>query len=225
LAVDANGWHQLSDQLSRISALGNDRFLELIELGPDLDAGGSGVYLAMEAPLGGSLNQRSYGLSEAQILGGMARIADAAHAMHEAGMTHGCIDGRSVLFTERGAVLGPPPLDMPAGMITRFTDWRAMAAVDPDLLCGESASRSSDIWSLGATLHGALSRTPLYRGMENDEPVTAVQRLLFSPPTIDGEIRPVVADIILSCLQPNPANRPATADEVAERLRSAGAQA
>jgi len=91
--------------------------------------------------------------------------------------------------------------------------------MDPDLLSGEETSRSSDVWALGATLHTALSDRPLYPGIDKDAAVTAVQRILFTRPDVDPDIPPEVADVIRSCLEPDPAARPATADELADRLQ------
>jgi serine/threonine protein kinase len=96
--------------------------------------------------------------------------------------------------------------------------------MDPDLLCGEAPSRSSDIWSLGATLHLAASERPLFPGIDADEPVTAVQRLLFTRPEIDRDLDPVVAETVAACLDPDPDARPGTAAEVAERLAAGGAR-
>src|SRR5581483_2365582 len=106
--------------------------------------------------------------------------AAGAHAMHQSGLAHGSIDGRSVLLADRGGVLAPPPLDLPLGVAARFTTGAVLETVDPDLICGELPSRCSDIWSLGATAHVALGGAPLYEGVREDEPVTAVQRVLFA---------------------------------------------
>jgi eukaryotic-like serine/threonine-protein kinase len=124
-------------------------------------------------------------------------------------------------LAERGGALAPPPLDLPAGALIRMADWRDVVTLDPNLLAGEDSSRASDIWSLGATLHMALSDRPLYPGIEADAPVTAVQRILFTRPEVDPDLPPEVADVIRTCLQPDAGVRPSTAGEVADRLQAA----
>jgi serine/threonine protein kinase len=222
VALDASRWHQTTDQLERLISLGTERFLDLLEVGPDLEPSGAGVYLVSEAAPGGSLEAPAHPLDVAEIIGAVAAAAEAAHALHEAGLAHGSIDGRAVLLTERGAVLGPPPLDMSPGAVTRSSGWRNLSTLDPDLICGESPSRSSDVWSIGATLHNALSINPLYEGMEGDEPVTAIQRILFGRPSVDPSLPANLASVVSACIEADPSRRPQTAAEVARMIRAAG---
>jgi len=220
VAVDAAGWQTLTERLTRYAAVDSDRLMSLIEVGPDLDPVGAGVYLATEAAAGGWLSDPAGDLDDATRVLAVGRVARGLHALHESGVAHGAITARAVVLADRGAVLAPPPLDLPAGALTRIGAWRDLVTIDPDLLSGEETSRSSDVWALGATLHIALSDRPLYPGIEKDAAVTAIQRILFTRPEVDPEIRPEVADVIRSCLEPDPAARPTTAEELADRLQS-----
>ena len=148
----------------------------------------------------------------------MAEAARGAHAMHEAGLAHGSIDGRAILFTGRGAVLGPPILGRPVGEVARMQSWRDVVGVDPALLRGEEPSRSSDIWALAATLHGLLSTTPLYPGIVDDPGVTALQRIIFTRPQVDPNLPAEVVETVSACLAEDPDERPLTANEFADRL-------
>ena len=65
LAVDASGWRDLAVTLSRLSGVGSPHLLALIEVGPDLDPDGSGVYLVSESTPGGSLAHPSTRLDPA----------------------------------------------------------------------------------------------------------------------------------------------------------------
>jgi eukaryotic-like serine/threonine-protein kinase len=216
--VDASGWNALVEKLTRWSAVGADRLLNLLEAGPDLDPAGAGVYVASEYPSGGRLGDQKAELDVAARVQAVADAARGAHALHEAGLAHGAINLNTVVLTERGGVLGPPPVDQRAGLVTRITDWRDFVTMDPDLLCGEAPGRATDIWSLGATVHLAASDRPLFHGIDADEPVTAVQRMLFTRPEIDPALGPELAETVAACLDPDPEARPATAAEVAERL-------
>jgi eukaryotic-like serine/threonine-protein kinase len=218
LAVDAAGWRELADTLTRLSAIDSEHLLSLIEVGPDLDPAAAGVYLASEAPTAGTLSEPTTPLDPAGKVRAVAQLALGAHALHEGGVAHGGISARSAWLTERGAALGPPPLDAPAGLVTRVGGWQEFVTVDRDLLGGESWSRSSDVWALGATLHTALSDRPIYPGIEGDEPVTAVQRVVFGQAEVDPELPVDLAEVIAACLDHDPAARPVTAKEVADRL-------
>lgn len=219
VAVDAAGWQVLTDRLTRYAAVDSDRLLSLIEVGPDLDPVAAGVYLATEPASGGWLSDPTDDLDDAGKVRAVGQAARGLHALHESGIAHGGITARAIVLAASGAVLGPPTLDLPAGGLTRIGAWRDLVTMDPDLLSGEETSRSSDVWALGATLHTALSDRPLYPGIDKDAAVTAVQRILFTRPDVDPDIRPEVADVIRSCLEPDPAARPATADELADRLQ------
>jgi len=218
LDADAGGWQQLADHLVRLACVESPDLLALLEVGPDLSPDSPAVYLVTETALGGSLDRPTGILDRTARISAVAAAARAAHAMHEAGLPHGSICPPLLLLTPGGAVLGPPRLDAPLGLATLVGSWKELSTVDPDLLSGEGPSRSSDIWSLGATLHGALSDRPLYPGIEDDEPVTAVQRVLFTRPEIDPALDGPEVEIVRACLETDPATRPDTALEVAERL-------
>ena len=220
LAVDAAGWPELTDGLARVVAVKSDRLLRLIEVGPDLDPQGAGVYLVAEPVPGGSLGAPTKPLGTAEQVSAVAEAAQGAHALHEGGLAHGAISPSSVFLTDRGAVIGPPPLGAPAGVITRYSAWRDLATLDPELLRGEEPSRSSDIWALAATLHSVLTERPLYPGLPDDAPVTAVQRILFTRPEIDPSLPKDIAGVLMACLDPDPAARPVTAVEFADQLSS-----
>ncbi len=220
VAVDAAGWQTLTDRLTRYSAVTSDQLMSLIEVGPDLDPVGAGVYLATEPAPGGWLSDPAEELDQPSVVRAVGRVADGLHSLHESGVAHGGLTARAVVLTDRGAVLAPPPLDLPAGALTRVGAWRDLVTLDPDLLSGEETSRSSDVWALGATLHIALSDRPLYPGIEKDAAVTAIQRILYSRPEIDPNINPDVAEVIRSCLESDPAARPSTAAELADRLQN-----
>jgi serine/threonine protein kinase len=223
LAVDAAGWQQLADHLVRLANVDGTELLLLYEVGPDLSLEMPAVYLSSETATGGSLAEPAKELEVAARIQAVAAAARGAHAMHEAGLAHGSISPSRVLLTERGAVLGPPRLDGPSGAITSFSHWSELVPVDPDLLAGEHPSRGSDIWSVGVALHSALSDRPLYPGIESDEPVTAVQRVLFTRPEIDKALPKDLVEVIRACLEPDPSARPQTAMEVAERIAGGAA--
>lgn len=224
LAVGAEGWQQLCDTLLRMATAPDSRMVELIEVGPDLEAGG--VFVASQTAPGGTLADavgEAGGLDRAERLQALETVARGAHALHEVGLAHGSIHPGSVVLTETGAALDLPDLDAPVGRVVKIEGWPTLVALDPELLSGESPSRSSDIWALGATVHAAFSQRPLFPGIEEDEPVTAVQRMMFSRPEPDPSLPGPLLALIGDCLAADPADRPDTALAVAERLREAQA--
>ena len=136
-------------------------------------------------------------------------------------MAHGNIHPSSILLTARGPVLDLPRVDAPVGEAIRIESWRQVECTDPELLRGEPPSRASDIWALGATLHHALSDRALFKGIEEDEPVTAVQRVMLSKPETAPDFGPGLRDLIVACLAADPADRPPTAQAFAGYLARA----
>jgi eukaryotic-like serine/threonine-protein kinase len=218
LAIDATGWRELADGVSRLAGVRSANVVRLFEVGPDLDPDGAGVYLVTEWAPGGSTDDPTEPLDSSGRIRAVAQAAQGAHALHEAGVAHGSINRGSILLAERGAVLGIPALGRPPGTVTTMRSWRDLVALDPALLRGEEPSRSSDIWALAATLHGLLSDTPLYPDIDDDPDVTAVQRILFTRPEVDPRLPADVGAILVACLADDPAERVQTAADLSERL-------
>ncbi|HWE54962.1 MAG TPA: hypothetical protein VG435_05590 [Acidimicrobiales bacterium] len=215
LAVNADGWQQLCDHLARLAAAPDAAVLSPIEVGPDLSTGG--VFVVTEMALD-TLADPGGRRRAARQMEAVEQAARGAHALHQIGVTHGGIRPETVVFTEHGPVLDLPFLDLVDGQLITIGAWSDLLTYDPDLLGGEVPSRSSDVWALGATLHGALSDRPLYPGIEEDEPVTAVQRILFTRPETDPVLPAGIRELIGACLEPDPTDRPHTALEIADRL-------
>src|SRR5262249_43275564 len=96
LAVDAAAWPELTAAVSRVVAVKSDRLLRLIEVGPDLDPAGAGVYLTSEAAPGGTLAAPAKTLGTTEKVTAVAEAAQGAHALHEGGLAHGAISSASV---------------------------------------------------------------------------------------------------------------------------------
>ncbi len=84
---------------------------------------------------------------------------------------------------------------------------------------GDSATRASDVWSLGVTLHSALSGQPLYDRLPDGSLIEALRHVLTDRPTIDASISGPIASVIKRCLEPHPTDRYRTAAELATALQ------
>ena len=221
LAADAAGWPGLSADLSLYASVESTHLLRLIETGPDPDPAGVGAYLVTEDPPGGSLQAPQRMLRVSEMVVAVAGAARGAHALHEAGLAHGTISPASVFLTSRGGALGPPRPIGPTGNVARADRWQNLELLDPELVRGGAPSRSSDVWALAASVHQACAGAPLYPGLEREQAVTSVQKVLFGSPVVDATIPSDLADVLEACFDRDPANRPATALEFAERLEAA----
>jgi serine/threonine protein kinase len=92
--------------------------------------------------------------------------------------------------------------------------------VDPQLLRG-AGGRWSDIWALGATARQVAAGSPPFPGMDEAPVVQALAQLLAVPAPVPVDVPPALAGLVEQCLSTDPAARPRTADEVAQRLEEA----
>jgi serine/threonine protein kinase len=181
------------------------------------------LYYAMEHLPGGSLAAPTLTLTRDEVLTAVAHAARGAHALHEAGIVHRDIKPGNVLLHAGGAKLSDPGLShvlAPGVTITGLGPMGSVEFVEPMVLRGDAASRASDLWSLGVTLHRALTGRGLHGDLPEGDPVLVLRRVLSGAPAVAPELAPPVADLITAATAPDPTARPATALEFAERLAS-----
>lgn len=176
-------------------------------------------FSSMEHCSGGSLLEAAATLDATEKLRAVQAAALAAHELHEAGIAHRDIRPSKVLHRADGtwclsdldhAFLG-------GGSITSMAPVGAIGFLDPGTLLGESAGRASDIYSLGAMLHWALTGHYVHPAVEGADPMLAVRAVLRNPPHIRREdLTGEAADLIAACVASDAAQRPATAGLVAE---------
>jgi eukaryotic-like serine/threonine-protein kinase len=177
------------------------------------------VYAMEYFPMG-SLASPARPLSKTLVLRAMRHAALATHALHEAGLAHGDIKPANIMLHEDGAKLsdlGLARVLTPGTTLTSMGGARDLEFIDPALLQGERPSRKSEIWTLGASLHRALTGIGLYGELPDNQPVLAIRRLISTKPEIDESLTPAEAKLIRDCLGAS-SLRPRTAKEVADRL-------
>ena len=187
------------------------------------DAGQQGdeVYYSMEYFPDGSLARAAQAPGRAWSLAAMAHASRATHALHEAGMAHRDIKPGNVMLHSGGgklADLGLSHVLKPGITITGMGPAGDIGYMDPNIIRGDHPSRASDIFSLGATLHYALVGHGLYGDLPAADPLLAMRRIVSHPPAISETLDPQAREIIAWAIAPNPADRPPTALDLAERI-------
>ena len=181
----------------------------------------SSFYYAMEYFPLGSLAGPARPLSRPEVLTAVAHASRAAHALHEAGIVHRDIKPANILLHEGGAKLsdlGLAQLVSPGLTITGMGPLASVEFMDPSVMRGSRASRTSDIWSLGVTLHRALTGVGLYGELPAKDPLLAMRKVLNEKPVLDASLSAEEAELIGSCVAGDPVDRPPTAEMVAERI-------
>ena len=180
-------------------------------------------FYAMEYFPGGSLAAPASPLSRSQVLLAVAQAARAAHALHESGVVHRSIKPENILLAADGARLSDLGLAqaLAAGQtVTGLGPIGTVEYLEPAILLGQRGSRATDIWSLGITLHRALTGTGVYGELSASDPLLAVRTVLSTKPVLSPSLDPRDAELIGRCLAPEAADRPGTALAVAEELEA-----
>lgn len=188
------------------------------------DAGQEGgrFFYAMEYFPLGSLAAPVRPLTRLESLRAVAHASRAAHALHEVGVAHRGIKPANILLHDSGAKLsdlGLAQVLRPGQTLTGVGPISSIEYIDPSILRGERASRASDLWSLGVTLHRALTDTGIY-GELPSEPLLAVRKVLNGAPQLSGRLLPEEAELVGRCLASDPAARPQTAEDLAEQIEA-----
>ncbi len=179
------------------------------------------LFYALEYFPLGSLATPARELSAAEVLRAVAGAARGAHALHEVGVAHRDIKPANVMLTDDGGKLSDLGLAQvlnPGQTVTGFGPIGAIEYMEPGVVRGEPASRASDVWALGATLHKALSGASVFGDIPTDDVLTALRHVLTTTAEVSPGLEGGLREVIESCVAAAPEDRPGTAIELAERL-------
>lgn len=208
---------RLSRLLQTFAAVHHPSLVPLLDAGQHEDIF---FYATPDWP-GGSLARPASPLAPSAAVAAVADAARAAHALHETGIAHRDISPSTVLLHQAGAWLGGLDLARAAlggGSVTSMSSLHSVGYVDPAVIKGDQPSRASDIYSLGATLHFALTGRGVHPDLPENDAVMAVRRVLRDAPQLADELDEVTRRVIVGCLDADPALRPLTAEGLAEQL-------
>lgn len=211
-----DAFRRMTRELRAFAAVDSPHLVKLYDAGQE----GGTFFYAMEYLPMGSLAAPARPLERDEVLRAVEHAARAAHALHEAGSAHRDIKPANVLLHDDGAKLsdlGLVQILAPGQTVTGLAGVGSIEFMDPAIMQGGRASRASDIWSLGATLHRALTGVGLYGELPERDPLLALRKVLNSTPTLEGSLSESEAEVVRACLA-DPAERLPTAEEVANRI-------
>ena len=179
----------------------------------------------------GSLAAPARPMERAEVVQAVASAASGAHALHEAGIAHRDVKPGNIMI-DRAAVnggmqaqlgdLGLAQIINPGQTVTGIGPVGTIEYLAPELVQGRPASRASDIWALGITLHRTMTGRGVYESFPVDSLLEALRFVLTVRPSVDPDLPSAVQDIIARCLIEDPAARYPTAADLGEALRSLG---
>jgi eukaryotic-like serine/threonine-protein kinase len=215
-----DGFAAMVEELRAFADLASPRLIRLHAAGLD----GRTAFCSMRFEPSGSLASPAREVGRGERLLAVGRAAQAAHELHEAGIVHRGIRPANILLAPTGAVLSEPAVaqllsrgEHLTGLGTRG-DARDLEFVDPDLMRGGAAGRSSDIWALGVTLHIALTGFGLYPALTSVDPMVAARMFLRTRPEPDAELTGRERAVVSRAIHPDAGERYPTAAALADDI-------
>jgi hypothetical protein len=153
------------------------------------------------------------------------KLAGALSAAHSVGVLHLDVKPENVLLSPYGE---PQLTDFGIARLLDSTTTvggpvhATVRYAAPEVLSGQPASESSDIYSLGATLFACLTGAPPFAEADEQSVVALVGRIANEAPAdlIDEGVPAGLASAIARMLAKSPSDRPATAEEVRSLFES-----
>lgn len=217
VADDSAALRRATRELRAFAAVRSPYLVRLLDAGRD----GDSFFYSMEFCENGSLADPARALSQEEVILFVRQAALAAHALHEAGMVHRGIKPANILLHRDGARLADLGLVQaldPTQSMTGLGGIGSVEYIEPLLLAGQPATRASDVWSLGVTLHRALSGDGVFGDLVEDDPLMGVRAVLSERPKISDQLSSEISELIRQCLAPDRDARPHTAQAVADAL-------
>ncbi|HZU95324.1 MAG TPA: protein kinase, partial [Planctomycetota bacterium] len=157
-------------------------------------------------------------------------IARGLEAIHAAGIIHRDLKPDNVLLDEEGR---PKISDL--GLARQLSSTSGVLTAEGELLGtpyfmapeqvdqARSVDARADIYALGSTIFMLLAGQPPFAGSGGGIVLDILQKVAPRVRTLEPSVPAALDDLVARCLAKDPAKRPATAREVAERLEAIGA--
>ena len=181
------------------------------------------VYLVMELVDGTSLEKRPR-ITLEQAVDIFHQTASAIQHMHDRGFVHADMKPNNIMIVRPCNV---KIIDLGQTCPTNTVKKRIQGT--PDYIAPEQAqlkpiTPQTDVFNLGATMYWVLTGRTIHTMMNQGDGLTDKRDPGFLPKTtpvsqIDPRIHPKLNDLVMQCVENDPAARPQTAQEVADRLQ------
>jgi ABC-type transport system substrate-binding protein len=155
------------------------------------------------------------------------QVAEALDYSHSRGVVHRDIKPANIMVTrEEGSGVRVRVMDF--GLAHATTESRltktgtlvgTVAYLSPEQVASRAFDGRSDIYSLGVVLYECLVGEPPFTGEVQSILYRIVHEIPQPPRALGAEIREELQDVVLRCLEKDPAKRPQKAGQVADALR------
>jgi hypothetical protein len=232
LARDPEGQVRFEREARAVASLSHSNIVALFDVGTEGDV----TFVVTELLQGRTLRDRlAEGVPARRALEWASQVALGLAAAHERGIVHRDLKPENVFVTDDGRVKildfglaqvgGPHEPESQTTMLTQAGTFLGTPGyASPEQVSGEPATSRSDIFALGVILYEMLAGRHPFTRPTVVETLTAVLRD-EPPPLAAGAAVPAgIERAIDRCLQKRPADRPASAGDLAFVLDTLGSQ-
>jgi len=189
--------------------------------------GGRLDYLIMEYIEGVPLSKRieqAGRLGPDETLAIVAQVADALQVAHQAGIVHRDVKPANLLVRPGGAIVlvdfGVARSAAGNGLTGTNVVLGSVNYMAPEQAEGKKVTPATDVYALGAVAYCCLTGRPPYVG---DNPLQVMSQLVYGDlPSLPRDVPPPVAALVLRAIAKDPAQRFASAAEMASVARAPG---
>jgi serine/threonine protein kinase len=178
------------------------------------------AYLVMELVPGEALStilEREHVLSTDRVLDIVAQTASALQAAHTAGLVHRDIKPGNLLITPDGRVkITDFGIARIADQVPLTATGQVMGTVQylsPEQASGQSASPTTDVYSLGIVAYECLAGKRPFTG--ESQVAIAMAQINEAPPELPITVAEPVRNLVLSCIAKKPEDRPSSTANLA----------
>ncbi|KQO11893.1 serine/threonine protein kinase [Agreia sp. Leaf244] len=178
------------------------------------------AYLVMELVPGEALStilEREHVLSTDRVLDIVAQTASALQAAHAAGLVHRDIKPGNLLITPDGRVkITDFGIARIADQVPLTATGQVMGTVQylsPEQASGQSASPTTDVYSLGIVAYECLAGKRPFTG--ESQVAIAMAQINETPPDLPITVAEPVRNLVLSCIAKKPEDRPSSTANLA----------
>jgi tetratricopeptide (TPR) repeat protein len=224
LTYDAEARERFVHEAHAASVLDNPHICTIYEIG---ESGSGQIFIAMALCHGESLRAKVKRgpLPPAEALSLASQVADGLAAAHESGIVHRDVKPGNILVSKDGtariADFGLAKIAGEARLTRPGTSVGTVAYMSPEQIRGEDVDARTDVWSLGVVIYEMLTGGLPFHG-ENEH--SFAYAILHSDPKPLGNLPPGTPEgcgpIIAKAMAKDPADRFASAGEMAEALAS-----
>ncbi len=164
-------------------------------------------------------------LVAAEVVSVGIKVAGALETAHRAGFLHRDMKPQNILVTQFGepalADFGVATLQASAQATEGVFGFTTLHA-PPEVLEGTPLSPATDVYGLASTLYQLLTGRAPFTAFEGEAPASVILRILHDPvaAVTSVDVPAAFSDLLASALAKDPLQRPASAQAMADALRS-----